>query len=497
MFETFLDERKDLIIYRKGCMMKHIEYQVLNQAQCEKIIEAVFRLLETTGCMIQSESARLMLAENGCKIQEKRVQIPKSLMKWAIKQAPSTVNLYSRDGEKVMCVGSGKSYFGPAISTVYVRDVESGEKRSAVFSDAVNAAIVCDALPNVSWASAMSGLSDGVHGLDDVYEVLALLPNTKKPLMYWAASLQNLKYEFEMFDAVAGDEGAYGEKPFSIALVCPMDPLSHLDEALEQLMFLAKRRAPVVYIAGVSLGGNSPITPAGNIIVGIADTLVGLLISQLTQAGAPFVVSKFSDNLDMSTVTIGRSHPELIAANAATADVFHYLGLPFCLNLGDTDSGSLDQMAAFDIGMQLYTASLSGTDMAMSIGGFESCNMSSLNGLVFANDAIDFIDVITGGVALDDESMALDVIDHVGPGGNYLMETHTFQRCRSGWRSDIMRARTLKDIAEGNVADWDAASREKVKTILAKGVQHPLDSAVEQRLNKIMKKAEKKASSDL
>lgn len=468
-----------------------INYSTLNNRQCCEILEGVFSVLEKTGCLIRSSKAKQLLEEAGCKADGENVLIPRDLIIEAIKSTPSELSIYDRNGSLALDLADGNMHFGPAISTVFVRDVKTGEKRRGTRADAVNAALLCDALPNVSWASAMSGISDGFPGLEDIYEVEALLKNTHKPIMYWASNLENLKREIELLETVAGSSEKLKEKPFSICLVCPADPLVHQEDALEQIMYLAEIQSPVVYIAGVSLGCTSPITVAGSLVVGIADTLVGLLVSQLTCEGAPFILSRFSDNFDMSKMNISRAQPGAIKANAAAADVLGCLKVPFCSNFGDTDSGIFDQAAVFDISMQAYTGACCGANMIMGLGGAESCNMINYSFTVFANEAIGYIKTMVGGVAVDDDSLCLDSISSVGPGGDFLAEEETVLNFREGWQPELLKARTIDDWKTSGKRDLADVFDQRVNEIISAGTQNPLDHSIEEKIDKLMSSWEK------
>lgn len=467
-----------------------IKYNVWEESQCETVVNATFKILSDTGCAVQNEKGRKLLADAGCTVEGDIVKIPADLMRQAIADAPSSITIYDRNGEEAMVLEGNNTYFGPPITTVYTLDIETGEKRRGTRKDAENAALLCDALPNIHWASALAGISDGIPEMTDLYEVQALLKNTTKPIMYWATGTEHLKKEFEMFELVTNGAEALKKKPFTIGLVCPMGPLTHTEDGVDQLLYLAEKEAPVVYIAGGNLGGTSPINLAGHIIVELADTLVGLLISQLAKKGTPFIASKFSDNLDMRTVTISHSGPESVAANAASADIFHYLNLPFCLNLGDTDSGRLDQNAVLDITAQMYTGELSGTHMNMSIGGFESGNLSCPTAMLFGNDAIDYIRCIAAGVPTDEESLSLASIEKVGPGGNFLMEPETFTKCRAFWTPKYIAPRHYEAWAEDGKKDTFDRLHERAKEIIAAGPGSPLDPEIRNKIDEIITETE-------
>lgn len=464
-------------------------YRAISEEKCEQISEAAYRILECTGCEIHNQEAREFLKEAGCTVEGELVKIPVSLTKWAVKQAPSVVTIYDREGNPGMILTPGNVYFGPAITITQIDDLETGKRRASVKKDCAQAAILMDALKNISWVSPCVSATDVDAAFMDIAELHAILPNTNKPIMYWAQSVKNLEYEFEMFEAVAGSAERLKENPFMINLICPMDPLTHTDDGVAQLMYMARKEAPVVYIAGIGFGLSGPITMAGAVALGIADTLAGLVISQIVHPGTPFIVSKFSDNVDMRTMSVTHSNPEMLLANCATADVFRYMELPFCLNFGGTDSGRFDQIASFDKSIQLYTALLSRTNMNFAMTAYESGVYAKFAELIFGNEIIDFLRVLTGSMEVSEETLAENVINEVGPGGVFIGEDHTLDYMHDFWQADLLKACIGKHM-ETEQTDLEALLNRRVKEIISEGTKHPVHEEIEKKLDEIMKRAE-------
>jgi trimethylamine--corrinoid protein Co-methyltransferase len=465
-------------------------HRVWNDDQCGQIMDSVYKVLETTGCLVRSEKAQNLLKEAGCAVDGEKVKIPRAVLQWAINAAPSSFTLHNRTGESVMELEAGNIYYGPSISIVFIRNYQTGEKVRGERSDAINSALICDALPNVSWASAICGISDGVKGLGTVYEVNALLRNTKKPIMYWADDMKALKYEVEMIEAAVKNPGTAAETPFSICLVCPTDPLVHQADALEQIIFLAEKKLPIVYISGTSIGCSSPITLPGSAVVGLADTLVGLLVAQLANKGAPFVVSRFCDVFNMRKTNITQSAPESVLSHASAADVFRYLNLPFSLNFGDTDSGVLDQMAAFDMAIELYTSAMCGNTMSFGLGTFETANLVDYRGVVFGDEIIGYIKKLVEKVEINDETLALESIAEVGPQGDFLGEEATVEQYHNFYQPGILSRRTLDEWNASGKKDISEIVNEKVASIIAAGPQNPLPADRQLLLDQILARAE-------
>lgn len=468
-----------------------IQYKVWSAAQCEEVVDSAFRILERTGCSVRNKKAVELLKNAGCVVTNDHVKIPYGLLQWAVDRAPKALTIYNRDGEPAMKLSKNNVHHGPAITCTQIVDYETGERRPGTKADAANVARLIDALPNISWASGLISVSDAKNEAADIAEIHTILQNTRKPIMYWAHNIKNLEYEFEMFEAVAGSADAFKAKPFAVNLICPTDPLIHTDNGLEQVMFMAEKNSPSVYIAGIGFGLSGPMTLAGSIAVGLADTLVGLVVSQLTNPGAPFIVSKFNDNIDMSAILMAHSRPELIIAQCATSDVFRYLQLPFCSNFGNTDSGIFDEISTFDKSIQLYSSMLSGTNMSFAIGAYEAGNLTKLEDFVLCNEMIEFMKVLVNGIEINEDTLAEETIDEVGPGGNFIAEEHTIEHIHDFYTPDLMVPLTFNQWEKSDKSGLEGRIKDRVKEILSKGVINPLPVKTVNQLDEIMTRAEK------
>ncbi|HWR42705.1 trimethylamine methyltransferase family protein [Sporomusa sp.] len=478
---------------KTNCVSKQsVKYQVLNREQCEEIVNATYRVLERTGCIIHNKVALQLMKEAGCFVEGERVRIPSFVLKKAISTTPSRLTLYDRMGNPAVYLEANKSYFGPGPTNTFIIDIETGKRRRVTKADVVNTAMVCEALPNTAWTSALAMVSD--YDFPDLHEVHAMLPHTTKPILTWASNVDNLKDIVDMCAAAAGGIDKLTEKPLVMFIICPNDPLVHSDDAVSQILYLAEKRLPFQYVSGVTFGGSGPITIAGANVVGLADTLVGLIISQLKNPGAPFIAAKATDNLNMRTLAISHSKPEFVLAQAATADIFRYLDLPFAANLGESDSPVFDQQAAFDITMQLYTGALSGANLNNFVGFLETCNTGSLEAMVFGNEAVSYIRRMVEGIEVSAETLAEEVIHNVGPGGTFLAEEHTFKHFKESWQPSVLMSQPREEWEAAGKKDLGDRLNAKVKEIIAQGTQNPLSDKVMEQLDEILARAEARIS---
>jgi trimethylamine---corrinoid protein Co-methyltransferase len=469
-----------------------VRIRVLEDTQCADIVNASYQILKSTGCDVYDEEALGLLADAGCKIVEKRVFIPSHLLEKAIKSAPSTFTLYNRSGEPTLSLEPYKSYFGPGPTNPMIIDVETDERRKTVKNDVVNAARVCDALPNIDWATALATVSDCHPMLSDIHEVHELLQNTNKPIFTWAINKENCEDIIDMCAAVAGGMDNLAKKPFSLIWCDPTTPLQHPGDAIKRLMYMAEKHLPVLYAPAVMLGGTGPVTIAGNLAVGLADTLVGLLISQLKQEGTPFIVADFTDIMDLKTGGMVHCGPEFSLGQAASADLFRYLNLPFIVHLGSPDSPVFDQQAAAEIAIQLYTGMLCGANLNSFVGFLETAMSGSLDCLVFGDEVISLLRGLVKGVEVTPETLAVDAIHRVGPGGHFMGDKHTFEHFKEIWYPTVFNRTIYERWEKSGKKDLKTRLNEKVKAILNDGCRNPLPADSIRELDRILERAQKR-----
>ena len=181
-----------------------VQYRVWDDSQCAQVVNAAFRVLERTGCLVQNEKALNLMKDAGCSVDAERVRIPSSLMQWAIDSAPAAFSLYDRFGRPAMKLEPYETNYGPVLGTTFFLDHETGEKRRGLKADMINAALVLEACPNMGYATGMVVPSDVEPAISEVHEVHTILPIATKPILYYAQNIDNLRDQVEMLEVVAG-----------------------------------------------------------------------------------------------------------------------------------------------------------------------------------------------------------------------------------------------------------------------------------------------------
>jgi len=469
------------------------QFQVLSETQCEEIYLAMLHVLEQTGVDVYSDEALQLLKENGAIVDGYRVYIPPNLVKRVLAFAPPRFTVYGRDGTKSLLIEPNRVHYGPGPTCPNFLDPHTGERRSYLRKDAAATALVCDALDNIDFVMSLGAISDVKQSLADVYEFVEMMENTVKPIVAWSFSLESCRDIHQIALAIAGGEEEFAQKPNYFFYAEPLSPLTSNREAVEKLLYCAENCIPLIYTPCPIAGGTSPATFAGVLVNALAEALHGLVIAQLKQPGTPFVIGGVVSIMDMSDMVLSYGAPELGLLSAALTDVAKYLGMPMWSTGGCTDAKIVDEQAALESALSVAMAQLSGANLVHDVGYIESALTGSLDMLAMSDEIISMVRHITRGIEVNEETLAVDVIDEVKPGGNFLQTEHTFKHYRREfWFPELMDRSNHGDWIEAGEKTMGNRANDRVKDILATHAVPPLSKEVQEKIKEILSSAEKR-----
>ncbi len=457
-------------------MFSNLKIQLLTDRQKDKILDTTYALLEDTGVHVFHEEAVKLLVAHGCTADGVHVKIPKSLVKKCIELAPTGVQVYNRKGEEAMLLKGNNIYFGSGPTCCYFYDPYTGERRKPMKQDAANTAKLSDALPNLDYTMSLSVVSDHTPTLADIHELDAMLRNTTKPVCTWAFNAENLEKMIDMCAAVAGSHEKLSEKPFVIIYNEPTTPLTHTKEALDKMFVTSKYRIPSIYSPGLIMGATAPVTIAGALAVGIADCLVGLVVSQLLSPGTPFIGGSSGCEFDMRTMQPPYGAPNTSLLLSGANELLHYLGIPSFDYAGATDSKVVDAQAGIESTLQVLFSLMSSGNLVHDAGFMDMGMTGSLTHLCVCNEIIGIAKRCCQGIEVNDETLAYEAIKEVGPGGNFLQSEHTVEFFR-----DELYFPTL--IERRDFEAWEQDGSLTMEQRAVKNVQQILESHAPEELS--------------
>ena len=467
-----------------------VNVNLIAKEDMEKILEAGYKVMEEVGMDIHNEKALALLTKAGCEVDGVRVRISRDLVAKALATAPKVVDIYDREGNLAMSLGGRNCYFGPGPTCPNFFDPQTGERRPAIKQDAADTALVADALPNIDYVMSLCVIGDQTKTLADVHEIHAMVQNTTKPLVSWAFNHTNLGYMIDMCAAVAGGEEELQAKPFLVVYSEPTTPLTHTKEALDKMMLLNERKIPCIYTPGMIMGGTAPVTIAGALSVGLADTLTGLVISQLVSPGAPMICGAAGGPMDMKTMQHSYGAPEWMLLHGASAEILHTLELPVFHAAGVSDSKVLDAQAAIEATMQIMNALATGGNLIHDVGFMDLGMTGSIDLMVMCDEIIAMAKRYYQGIAVDTDHLGFEVIKAVGPGGNFLTQEHTAMHFRETWNPTLIDRFGYNTWFDNGAKTMTERAQERTKEILENHQPKQLTKTQKASIDQVLAQAE-------
>jgi trimethylamine--corrinoid protein Co-methyltransferase len=469
------------------------QFRVLSDQQIEKVYLAMLECLNRTGIEVHNAEARELLAAAGARVDDKRVCIPPHIIQDAVAAVPRSFTLWGRDGEHHIQVVPDRVYFGPGLTNTYFVDPETGERRKVRRGDPGLTARVCDALENLDYVMGLGLISDVTPSLAPVYEYAEMVANTVKPVLPWAYSADHVSDIYRMAVAVSGSEAAFRQRPHFALFSTFQSPLMHTDEDLANVLWAAERDVPVVYLGGGTTGSTAPVTGAGTLVITLAGALSGLAIIQLKQRGAAVCIGGVPQAMDLRSGRPAYGSPEMSLLGAALADIARWLGVPFMGTAGASEAKTLDLQAAIESAIQVVLSGLSGATLVHDVGFLDCADIGSLESLVMNDEIIAMVRRIMRGVEVSDDTLMLDLIDEVGPGGEFMSERHTARHCRAEtWTPTLMDREPWVNWQTAGAQTMLDRVRAKLQHILATHQPPPLPDGAAQKIKAILQAAEER-----
>ena len=473
----------------KNYRHEEIQYNTLRPEQLRQIHVASCKILEETGMVVHHPEALALLKTAGAYIKEDNIVfLPQSLVEQAIRTAPSRITLYDRDGNPAMDLQGRNCYFGTGSDTVYMIDHETGARRRWMKKDVEEAITICDALPNVDFVMSMGIITDVDVQMNTREQYAVMLRKTRKPHLVVCDGADDLKDVIRMAAVVRGGIDELKRKPLIALYNEPSSPLVNSHEALDKVLVCAEYRVPTNYASGGIAGGTTPYTAAGTILLSNAECLMGLVIHQLKNPGAPFLYGYGNSPMDMRTMQAGYAMPMAIQIQGGMCDLAHYYDLP---TWGEASSCSkaVDTQAVMESSQFVMMAALQGCNVTHDIAYLEFGLTYSVEFLVIVNEIIERTKHIVGDLRTDEDFLGLDAIRRVGHGGNYMGDDHTYQHLRENWRGELSDFRSYDDWSKDGFSTMEQRAKTKVRRILASHQPEPMQKVLDDQIEAILAEA--------
>ena len=405
----------------------------------------------------------------------------------ALQAARRGIVVHNRLGEPTMPLGPHQIYFGTGSDLVNSRDSATLQRRPSVLDDAAEAARLSDALDDIDFVMSFAMPADVPPQDVEPRQYYALLTNTTKPVIMTSFSgIDGLARVHEMACLVAGGDEAFRRRPNYILYGQFISPLQHDRMAIERLIFCADHEIPLIYIPTIMPGASGPITLAGSLALAAAESLAGLVMTQVHRAGAPFIFGACVSQLDMRTMLFPYGSPEWRLSDLAMAELARYYGLPVFGTAGATDSKIVDAQAGAEFGTSMLIAALAGTNLIHDLGYLESGLTGSLEGIVLGAEQARWVRQFMGGFEMSDKDLAMDAIADVGRGKQFLDHDHTLEHLRRlMWTPYVTDRDGFHAWARAGSPDYATRARALAQDLLVSHAPAAMESALDSGLREI------------
>ena len=470
---------------------------VIDEKAIQDIQVATLDLLQRTGLKVDSQAIQDAMEKHGCKIDREAgtIHFPKELVEKAIAIAPKKFILGGLDPANDMLLGEGKQYLATDGQGVYIRDLETGLRRSSNMKDLVDLAVVSNQIDSINmfWPSISGlGVPDEVRTLQELTEVYRVLGKHFQSDVYTPA---HVPFFLEALETILGSKEKIRERSIFSVVCCSVSPLSYEPEMLEATIELTSYGIPVVLLPMPITGATSPASLFSTILLNNVEVIGGLTILQTLSPGARVIYGSAPSILDMKSALFAVGAPEEGLLNAACVQIGKSYGLPTFGSTMATDAKEPGIQAAMEKSVAGLTVWLAEPDVLCGIGLLETCQCLSFEQLLIDDEIFGYIRRTQQGIRTDSEYLFTELIAEFGSGAEFLTHESTLAMLKKGeFYMPKLANRQAYDIwLESPQKDILHFANCKVREMLGNRPEY-FDQAVADQLRDIVDRADKAIS---
>jgi trimethylamine--corrinoid protein Co-methyltransferase len=477
---------------QRGPKSGHLRF--LTNDQAREIHVASLEILETVGMHCPSARISEIFKNAGAWVdaKEQRIRIPQALVEESLKKAPREIVFCGRNHDNDILLEDSRVYFGMGGTPVpYIRDIETGEMRRPTKEDMNQATRLGDGLPNMKFLMTIAGAYDVPYEVEYIHEFEALFNNTEKPILYSTPGAFAAQKVLEMASTIVGGREELRKRPILTLYTETVSPLS-FSVVNENMIEFAKAGVPVSNGPMPMCGASGPMTMVGTAVQSNAESLAAITLCQLVNPHTPVIYTGWVCAIDPRTSRCAYGAPEFaMGTSIFNTTMGRYYDIPTYGFGGCSDSKLPDAQAGAEVMMNGMCAALGGTNLIHDCGYLAGGSIGSMEMAVVCNEIIGMISRIVRGVKVDEDTLAVDVIKNVGPGGHYMSQKHTLNHVREMYTPSLFDRESEVTWTKAGKKDIREMARMKAKQILKEHVPTPLPKDVQLRLKEIVKEAEK------
>ena len=470
-----------------------LKLEILTTEEIQKIHEATLWIIENVGVRFPSQRAMEIWEAHGATVdrEKKIVRVKGEVIEEALKKCPPAYPLAARDPEQDLSLDGNHVYLGTDGCGVEVIDLQTAQKRTSCLRDVEEIARVADATEEVAFHWVPVSAQDAPVEARGLHEINAVWENSTKHVQ--TESIYNVheaKAAMEMAALIAGGKDKLRERPVLSMMQCTASPLGHDGGSLDAALIAAEHGIPTGFMTMAACLTTGPATMAGNLVVGNAEVIAATALLQLAYPGAPVFYAAAQTASDLRTGAYTGGGPEDFLFGAATNVLSDFYNIPLSMGSFATGAKEPNWQAGIEGSLSTFMASVVMSDMLLGCGFLHGSRIWSYAEMMMDCEIFSIIRKMMQGIVVDEETLALEAIAKVGPGGHYLAQKHTRKHMRDLFLPQFMDRRPYTEWEEkkDDARDWATA---KARKILAEHQPEALDPKISAEMDKIIKSVEK------
>lgn len=469
-------------------------FRMLTQEGVEAIHNASIAVLKKTGFSVRHPEGLKLLESAGAAIDwdNGRVRMPESLVEKCLSSVPSQITLGARNPSKDLIAGHGllpvtRNGGGSDLTL----DLKTDELRPLLTQDLSDYFRLMDGLEHIDFIAPVYA-RDLPEVNRDVKVLELMIANTDKHVHMRAYSKKSLEIMLEIATTMAGSKESLKKRPLLSLLEAPISPLTFPDVTVDALFLCGEYGIPLELCCMPIAGGTGPVTLAGNVMLANAEFLACVVISQLHCPGAPLEYAPRCMIMDMKTTVglTGSIEGAMMAAAGAqlAREKYH---VPVSLHGPWTDSMLPDEQSNLERTNFAFLAGLAGTNVFSGAGMLEQGKTFSHLQLVMDDEIHAMVKLVLGGISTEGDRLAVEAMERVGPGGNFLIDELTLKYFKTERYFPGLLLRETRSTWESKGGKtYRERAREKVFDILKNHQPNPVDERVMNEISAIVKRSE-------
>ncbi len=470
--------------------MKSNTFEVLSKQELQTIHQHTLALFEEVGIKVEVKKMRTMLADVGCKVDEKTkiVKFPPHVVEAYLKKAPREFIMCGADPTVQWVINPATRVYGGLGTLINIYDLETGAYRPTTLKDVENHLILLEYLDNIQSNQMDIWPNDIPMQTIHAQTIRSWAKNCRKSFGMGAYGVMATADMMHMTALVMGGKEKIKDKHPFMTIVSIQSPLSTAQIQLEGLMILAEHGQPALMSPEAMAGTTAPVTLAGLLVQHNTEVLSHIIMAQVVNPGTPVMYGSVSTIAEMRRGTVALGAIETGLISVAATQLAHFYDIPCRAAAGGTESKVLDIQCGIERTQTLLLTAMAGANYITCVGTTESTTAGAHELTMIDNELIGMVERALRGIEVNEDTLAVDVIKHVGPGGNYLMEEHSQKHFRKEHFIPKLCDREKRDIWEkGGQRNMAVRAREEAKKILAKHKPKDIDPGLAKELDAYVK----------